>query len=184
MAKQNKKSKNASKVSKEKVFLLSVIVLIIAALAIITIRFTVPQIVNQSRKHRIETVYNQINVGSDYIVQSSDIFGEKRKYDWDTSRTYSSSIHYIRGANVDTTVSDLQKHIEAAGFALIDHPYPFQWQYKSKDNVYVRFDAESKPRMDYFQNLQLMNKPVGAYDDTNTGPTNVTLKVNLDDNNE
>ena len=181
MAKQNKKSQHASR---EKIFLLTILVLIIAALAVITLRLVIPHTLTEARKHRIEATYSAINLGNDYIVQSKDIFGEKRVYDWDKSRSYSSSIHYIRSANVDATVQDIQKHVEAAGFTLIDHPYPFQWQYKSKENVYVRFDVLSKPRMDYFQNLQLMGKPVDNYDDMNTGPSNVTLKVNLDDNNE
>lgn len=188
MTKQTSQSKkNRKYLSKEKLALVSAIVFIIVSLTAVTMRFAIPTAVNEARKNRIAAMYEKIDLGSDYLVQSQDIFGEKRPYEWDKSRSYSSSKELVRGKNVDETVKDLQEHVTKAGFTLIDHPYPYQWQYKSDDAVYVRFNVLSKPRMEYIQNQSLMGKDVGSASnqiDSNTGPSLVTLKVNLDDNNE
>ncbi len=187
MVKQKTNYKNKVGSSKEKIALLGAIAFIILALSAITLCVLMPNLISAQRKNRILETYAKINLGDDYIVQSQNIFGEKKLYEWDTSRTYSSSEELIRGADVDTTVSDLQGHITRAGFTLVDHPYPFQWQYKSNDNIYIRFNVDSKPRMEYAQNQSLMGK---SFDPTfnnispDAGPSLVTLKVNLDDNNE
>lgn len=187
MKTRNKNSKTTKNVfSKERLFLISSVVFIVLAVVALAVFYAAPRIVATAREKQILSVYSSINLGDDYILQSENIFGEKRIYSWDKSRSHSSSRDYIRGKNVDETIKDLQNHVEAAGFTQIDHPYPHQWQYKSKDDVYVRFNVLSKPRMDYFQNLNVMGKDftTAKYDDFNTGPSNITLKVNLDDNNE
>jgi hypothetical protein len=173
--------------SKEKIILISAIVFIIGSLVAITSYVLVPRVMNESRKSRILETYAKINVSDEYGLRSQNVFGEKRVYEWDKSRTYSSSEDFIRGKNVDDTVKDLQTRVTKAGFKLIDHPYPFQWQYKSDDGIYVRFDVLSKPRTEYFQNQSIMKEAASSSSDQidpNTGPSLVTLKVNLDDNNE
>lgn len=186
MTKKKQKSKKKQLFYKEKIPLLAAIVIIIAALVGIVVWQIIPRAIAETRLNKINSTYASFNIGDDYILQTQDVFGPKRVYDWDKSRSYSSSKQYIRAANVDATVADLQKRVTGAGFTQIGHPYPYQWQYKSKDNVYVRFNVTSKPRDDYFQNQILMNKQPdsSSYDNMNDGPSNVTLKVNLDDNNE
>jgi hypothetical protein len=187
MKQKSKPHKNKVSSSKEKILLISVIVFIVVSLLAITLYVLIPKMMSESRKNRILDTYAKINLGDEYAVQSQNIFGEKQVYSWDKSRTYSSSEELIRGKNVDNTVQELQTHILKAGFKLIDHPYPYQWQYKSNDNIYVRFNVLSKPRMEYIQNQSLMGETIdmsASKIDPNTGPSLVTLKVNLDDNNE
>lgn len=146
---------------------------------------------NDTRKDRIEAIYSSLNLGDEYIPQFYDVFGDKRPYDYDASRSMSSQITYVRGANVDTTVADLSKKIKDAGFVYFEEPYPgstsIQYHYKSDKGEYVRLSVSSKLRDDAFQNVYLMTG--GTTDDLfkidpNAGPSNATIKVNLDDNNE
>jgi hypothetical protein len=183
----NVKNKNTKKVSlKNKLPLIGAISLILILVLLLVIMYIVPQSINMVRKNKITSVYTSLDLGGRYLVQSQDIFGDKRKYDWDSSRSYSSSIDYVRSANVDVATRELQSKVEAAGFKLIDHPYPYQWQYKSDGNIHLRFNALSKPQWDCFFNSSQMGKEVEPNEcgDPNQGPTHVTVKVNLDDNNE
>ena len=147
----------------------------------------------ESRKDRIVAIYDSLKLSDEYQQVDSDVFGEKRVYEWDTGRTYSSSKEYERGANVDVTIADLKKSIEAAGFHYFDEPYPGSWSYqyhfKSDKNEYIRLSVVSKPKWDAGRNEILMNREnptTYAFHslDSNAGPSSVTIKVNLDDNNE
>ena len=146
----------------------------------------------EARKDRIVAIYDSLKLGDEYQLTSSDIFGEKRVYEWDSSRTYSSSKEYDRGANVDTTVAELKKSIENAGFTYFDEPYQGSWihqyHYKSDKNEYLRLSVMSKPKWDASRYDALMGRTEFSdaffNADPNTGPSMVTIKVNLDDNNE
>lgn len=144
---------------------------------------------NQARYDRISDIYTSLKIGEDYRVENVNVFGDKRVYDWDKSRTYSSAIEYTHGDTVSNTVAELDEKIKAAGFTFVDEPYPgstgVQYHYKSKDGEYVRLTVESKPFWDAVINATVMNeKPSTAAMDKNAGPAKVTVKVNLDDNNE
>lgn len=139
------------------------------------------------RKDRIVAIYDSFKLDDSYLIQSSDVFGDKRVYDWDKSRSYSSERTYLRGANVDTTLADLKAKITAAGFTQFEAPYgPNQPHFKSTKGEYVRISVSSKPRDDAFQAAILMKQSTDAAAnmDMNTGPASVIVKVNLDDNNE
>ncbi|MDB5161897.1 MAG: exported protein of unknown function [Candidatus Saccharibacteria bacterium] len=141
----------------------------------------------EARKTHIQAIYENLNIGDSYIVQTADIFGDKRVYSYDASRTFSSSVTYVRGATVTDTVADLKTKIAAAGFTLFEEPYNGgQQHFKSAKNEYVRVSVSSKSRDDAFQNAILMKESTddAANMDRNAGPVNVTIKVNLDDNNE
>jgi hypothetical protein len=144
-----------------------------------------------TRKDRITAIYKSLNLNDDYQLQSSNIFGDKRVYSWDKSRTYASSQTYERGADVQTTVAELRKAIQAAGFDYFEEPYPgstfTELHFKSVRSEYLRLTVSSKPRDDALRNDELMTKTVSAATialDPNAGPSNVIIKVNLDDNNE
>lgn len=145
---------------------------------------------NDQRLQRINAVYQSVDLDDSYLVASINVFGEKRVYDWDKGRTYSSVITYYHGANVDATAAELRKKIEAAGFEYIGEPYPgsadIQWHFKSKDGEYIRLTVSSKSRNEAIRDANLMHQDdSAALDmDSNAGPSVVTLKVNLDDNNE
>lgn len=146
----------------------------------------------QPREARINAIYASLEIDPTlYREERRDIFGEKKVYDYDKSRSYSSSIEYLRGAAVGDTVRELDEKIKAAGFDFIDEPYPgtrasTQYHYKSAKNEYIRLTVQSKPFWDYSVNRLLMGESISGLDqlDPNAGPSMVTIKVNLDDNNE
>jgi len=143
-----------------------------------------------TRKARIVAIYDSLKLGPEYQLQTSDIFGDKRPYSYDASRTFSSSQTYVRGADVKTTVAALRTSIEAAGFTFFEEPYPgssfTELHFKSAKNEYIRLNVSSKPRDDALRDSALMNTSLANVVDmdSNAGPSNITIKVNLDDNNE
>jgi hypothetical protein len=165
------------------------IAIVLAAVSIsIGIFFLVTDIIpSANRAARINNIYNSLAVGDDYTVVTSNIFGKKRVYEWDTNRSYSSSKTYAHDADVDATVANLRQKIEAAGFTYFEEPYPgstyVQLHFKSEQNEYVRLTVSSKPRDAALREDTSTSAP-GFSIDPNTGPSNVTIKVNLDDNNE
>ena len=149
------------------------------------------KITTDQRLDRINAIYQSIDLDyNSYQVTSINVFGDKRVYEWDKGRTSSSVITYYHGANVDVTVAELKRKIEAAGFKYFEEPYPggadVQWHFKSENGEYVRLTVSSKPRNEAIRDANLMNQDdTTAIDmDPNSGPSVVTLKVNLDDNNE
>ncbi len=172
---------------KNKIFVAGSIALIIALIITLVVTQLVPHAYNSARKQRIMEIYSSLNVGDDYILQGCDIFGDKRIYSWDQGRSFSSSCTYIRAANVDTTIAELKKKAADAGNVLFDEPYGGgQQHFKSAKNEYIRVGVTSKSRDDAFQNAFLMGQSTEAATnmDMNAGPSSVTIKVNLDDNNE
>lgn len=170
------------------IFTIAVATMIVIAL--LTAHFTSTKNA-QGRLDRINSVYASLKLDDSYIVQKSNVFGDKRLYEWDKGRSYSSEVDYIHANTVSNTVAELDAKIKAAGFGFIDEPYPggasTQYHYKSSKGEYLRLTVSSKPRDDAFQNAYLMNKTAPANLanlDVNAGPSNVIIKVNLDDNNE
>lgn len=144
----------------------------------------------QQRYDRITSIYDNFKLGAGYPIESADVFGDKRVNNADRSRTYSSMVEYLHGDTVSNTVADVDTKIKASGFAFFDEPYPgskeVQYHYKSKNHEYVRLTVKSKPYMDALLNANAMKQGYEALQhmDTNQGPALVTIKVNLDDNNE
>lgn len=135
------------------------------------------------RKKRIESIYDSINLDDSYKVTSVDIFGDKRFSAWDNSRTYASSVEYMRFQPVDETTEDVVEAIKKAGFEIIDEPHSaaviFQYQFKNSRDEYVRLTVSSREVNDIIMTGQ------SAKDvDKNSSPSVVNIKVNLDDNNE
>ena len=169
---------------------------ILLALIIISASLLIvyPGVSNNIRKERIVALYNDLkltSISDDYIAPvTQNVFGDKRVYTWDKGRTYSSERNYIRKADVDTTAKELDKAMQSAGFSFYETRYPGSNQrtptYKTPRGEYIRVTVESKPHADAYQNAAWMGKPMTDVPtlDTNAGPSNVTIKVNLDDNNE
>ncbi|MFY9228032.1 MAG: hypothetical protein WAO28_01755 [Candidatus Microsaccharimonas sp.] len=172
---------------KNKIFVAGSIALIVALVLTLVLTQLVPYSQNTARKQRILNIYSSLNLGDDYILQGCDIFGDKRIYSWDDGRSYSSSCTYIRAANVDTTITELKKANTDAGYVLFDESYGGgQQHFKTAKNEYIRVGVTSKSRDDAYQNAFLTGQSTepAANMDMNAGPSNVTIKVNLDDNNE
>lgn len=174
-----------SKVYRKAIYTVAAILLVGAV--VLAVHYVVTAYIpNSERKDRIEAIYSNLHLDDSYVLTGSDVFGEKRMYSWDRGRTYSSTKMYTHDANVDTTVAELKHKIETAGFAYFDEPYPgsgsIQYHFKSGDSEYIRLTVSSQL---YDRVLLDKDSPIKPYEvDTNTGPSNVIIKVNLDDNNE
>lgn len=189
--KKTQKAKETYSVSLKKILVLVGILVFVSLMIWLAVGHLMPKVENERRLSRINEIYASLNIDDQqYLFKDQLVFGDKRVYEWDKSRSYSSYKSYTRGENVDTVVADLDRKIEAAGFTELENPYPgaliIQKHYKSPKNEYVRLTVSSKPRDDAFFNAHWMKQDIsvpGAMD-ANVGPSNVTIKVNLDDNNE
>jgi len=147
---------------------------------------------DQKRLDRIQDIYSSLSLGDDYRIADANVFGDKREYSNDNGRTYSSAVKYQHADTVSNTVADLDGKIKAAGFTFENELNPgsaaTQYHYKSTKGEYVRLTVSSKPYDDATANAYLMKKDndgnVTDRMDLNAGPSNVIIKVNLDDNNE
>ena len=139
------------------------------------------------RLDRIHQIYRSIDLDDSYRAVKSEIFGDKRVYQWDKGRTYASTVEYGRNATAAETYADLEKRITAAGFAPAGSAYENsvaeQRYYKSQDGEYIRVAIKSGS----YQNSLVYGTTLPSAEEINrrdTTPVYVTIKVNLDDNNE
>ncbi len=144
--------------------------------------------VSDQRKARIEAIYAGLKLGPNYTLTGQSVFGEKKVYEWDKSRTYSSSETFSRPVNVDTAVADLRAKIEHAGFKYFEEPYPgssfTELHFKSAKNEYLRLNVSGQPYMEAVRQKYQAKDNSAVLIDPNLGPAVVVIKVNLDDNNE
>ena len=160
-------------------------------IAIIIFLVTVSAIQNNARAQRINQIFNSIPIPEKNFHYREDIFAEKRVYVYDASRSSSSLKEFVIASNVDTTFALMDKSIRDAGYTFFDEPYPGsvsrQFHYKTDRGEYIRMSVSSKLRDDAASSEIIMT---GKLSDeffainANSGPATVTLKVNLDDNNE
>lgn len=167
----------------------------IAAVVVISLftAFVVQRNTAMQRLDKIQTIYSSIQLDDSYQLEDAKVFGGKKTYDWDKGRTYSSAMYYLHGDSVTNTFNELDAKIREAGFVFINEPYPGavqrQYHYKSADGAYIRLSVESKKYADAVRNAAIMKQDLTeaveqAGKDTDSGPAKVTIKVNLDDNNE
>jgi len=191
------KSKKKAKAAPQtwRFYVVSVGIFLVAVATVIVIGLlTSSYIVNNMQKARLDRIngiYTSLHIDDTYTLQKMNVFGDKRVYDWDKSRSYSSEVDYLHGDTVSNTVAQLDAKIKAAGFMFVDEPYPgsvqVQYHYKSADGEYIRLTVSSKPYDDAWQYAISMGKePSDSIFsmDKNAGPASVVIKVNLDDNNE
>lgn len=166
------------------------IVFILLALSLYTISSLSTAYKNNQREAQIKDIYQSLALDDSYRPISTDVFGEKRVYDWDEGRTFSSRVSYGRNSTVEKTFSDLKTRIEAAGFEQIDDVYggvARQLHFKNNAGNYVRVSVEPKLWQDaiMYGKPDLDDvKPAELKEAMETAPVYVTVKVNLDDNNE
>jgi len=196
-SKSTKNARNAPRAWSWRFSVLTVGIYLIIVTTLVVIAFAAAYFINNGktadRLDRIKDIYSSINVDNEaYIQQDANVFGDKRVYEYDKGRSYSSSIRYVHADTVSNTVAELDAKIKAAGFTFFEEPYPggaqVQYHYKSDKGEYVRLTVSSKPYDDATVNTYMMDKESAGtlFDkyDKNAGPSNVILKVNLDDNNE
>ena len=143
--------------------------------------------INNQRLHRIEAIYGSLDLGTSYRGVHSNVFGDKRIYSWDKGRSASSSIEYTHNDTPANTRADLGKKIIAAGFVRVGGAYEGspepQDHYKNSSGEYIRVATASK----YVQDAMTygpLSKDDPLVNHKDESPTYVTIKVNLDDNNE
>jgi len=146
---------------------------------------------NKAREARIVEIFDSIKIPDETYFQETSIFGDKRPYEYDKSRSTSSYKRFVIAAPVDETFSTFDQLIRNAGYTYFEEPYPGstfkEYHYRSDKGEYIRLNVSSKLRDDAGSNDMLMN---GDFSDDyfkidpNAGPSRVTIKVNLDDNNE
>ncbi len=139
------------------------------------------------RLDRIQKVYSDLNLDDSYRIAKSDVFGDKRPYSWGTGRTFSSSMEYGHNDTQTNTFADLKKHIEAIGFKEIKRPnygdLARQDHYKGPHGEFIRVQVLPKAWRDSMVYGVPTTEELSRSDIT-AAPVYVTIKVNLDDNNE
>jgi len=195
MTKQTKKSQKTQQKTKKHLFFgIGIIVLAILVVVSVLIYFAGLSIKSggeSERKQRIEAIYASIPVPEQAYFYEEDIFGDKRPYEHDAGRSTSSFKRFVLAKNVDETFAYFDTLIKDAGYKFHEDPYPgsvqLQRHYKSDKGEYIRLSVSSKLRDDAASSEILMK---GEFSedffkiDPNAGPSRVTIKVNLDDNNE
>jgi len=192
--KTNKKSLKKIQYRKEH-YIFGALILVIALAAISVLAYQAVQFLNtqqdRQRLERIEAIYSTIPTPEQTYFYEEDIFGDKRPYDYDSGRSKSSEKTFVVAARVDETFARFDTLIKDAGYTPIGDPYPGSLQpqrhYKTDKGEYIRLSVSSKLRDDAGSSEILMK---GEFSedffkiDPNAGPSRVTIKVNLDDNNE
>lgn len=176
---------------KQILFAITIAIIVVGSIYVLT-SFAAKLLYEMPRAARVKEIYQSLNLSDAYVYKGGVIAGEQRVYNDDGTRSWSSYHEYIRGAPVTTTVDDVDQHIKAIGFSLQDIPYEdsiiTERFYKNEKGEYIRLTAQSKPRLEYHTNATIMKltpDQIAANEvDPNTGPTIVTIKVNLDNNNE
>lgn len=148
---------------------------------------------NSDRLQRIENIYSSLQLDDSYRPVKQDVFGEKQSYEgdseWAKGRSRSSSVEYSHLDTPDNTRAELMKKIEAAGFKKIGGAYEGsiapQDHFKNSQDEYIRLSVTNKliqDEMIYGPGFTDLRNP--ARRDRSVAPSYITIKVNLDDNNE
>jgi len=165
-------------------------ILLLAGLVAIYIVY--PAVHNQQRLDRITAIFNSVDPSSDScLISGQNVFGDKRLYPNDKSRSFSSAKEYVCNGTVSSTVATIKSLVAKTDFRFYQEPYPgsndWEYIYKSPKKEYLRISVSSKRRDDAFFNDEHAYGHITAATfaiDPNAAPSNVTIKVNLDDNNE
>lgn len=144
--------------------------------------------VNKGRLNEVIAIYDGLKLDDSYNSLHANIFGDKRVYEWDKGRTYSSEVEYFHNATPLDTRADLRKKAEAEGFTFVQTEYGESIQpideYKNSKGNYIRVSVMSQPTYEslfLYRNFSADNPLIDHKDEA---PTHIVIKVNLDDNNE
>lgn len=143
---------------------------------------------HQLRYNEIVKIYRNLNLDDSYRVASSNIFGDKRNYEYDKGRSYASSMEYGRNATLTDTVNDLRSKAEKAGFSYVQTEYEGSvspvHQYKNSRGHWLRIQVEPSVNHDDAVYGTKNFKFESTEQVQPMSPVYVTIKVNLDNNNE
>ena len=191
MVQKASKKLTAAQHAKHKIIIGAGLIIIAVLAALVLSLSIIPKVTSDIRLNRINEIYSSIKLPDNTYFNQDKVFGDKRLYDYDESRSMASQKDFVVAKTVKETVALLDKSIKDAGYTFFEEAYPgsvsVQYHYKTDRGEYIRFTVSSKTRDDAFSNSFLMNGKYSDADfkiDPNVGPSNVTLRVNLDDNNE
>ena len=182
-----------TKILPRQVFIAVALAFIVAGSIYVLTSFATKLFYEAPRAARVHEIYDSLQLSAtEFIYQGGAIAGERRLYKDDGTRSWSSYAHYLRGADVDTTVDELNRRITSIGFKEIsrsdDRAAAVEIHYENDKSEFVRVIVHSKVRQEYFQNAELMGRSteeiIANAVDPNAGPSKITIKVNLDNNNE
>jgi hypothetical protein len=167
------------------------IVTIAVLIGLVLALVILPKIQNDMRLSRINEIYATIQLPENTYFSEEQVFGDKRPYSYDAGRTFSSYKVFVVAKTVNETMDIVDAAVRGAGYTFFDEAYPGstskQYHYKTQRGEYIRLTVSSKLRDDAASNELLMQGDFSEAFfkiDPNSGPSTVTLKVNLDDNNE
>jgi hypothetical protein len=176
---------------RHRVIIGSGVVVIALLLGLVFSLIIIPKITDDVRLQRINDIYSSIKLPQNIYFETDNIFGDKRPYSYDPSRSEASSKTFVVAKDVTDTFNTMDTAIKAAGYTEFEVAYPDstskEYHYKTNRGEYIRLNVSSKYRNDVASDEELMTGtlPPSFYQiDTNAGPSTVTLKVNLDDDNE
>lgn len=181
--KKNQKKKQTAKQSNTLVVL---IIIIVAAVLVVGLAYAVPAIVHKSRATHVKSIVSSLELDESYIKQKEFIYGDKRPNGLNGDKDKTAYVSYVRGENVDATVSDLRQKIEAAGFKFERDKNPngaiVHYQFRSASGEVLYLSVSSKLRNDAIQNAALMGRNIDTSNsvNTNAGPSEVTIKIDID----
>lgn len=191
MTKTSSKQQHLKHQKRHRIIIGLSIVVIAVLVGLIFSLIIIPKIANDARLSRINAIYSSIKLPQNIYSETDMIFGDKRPYSYDASRSLSSSKTFVVAKTVADTFNEIDSAIKAAGYTAFEEAYPGstskEEHYKTSKNEYIRLNVSSKLRNDAASNEMLMT---GKFSDDffkidpNAGPSTVILKVNLDDNNE
>lgn len=151
----------------------------------------IPKVLNDTRLNRINEIYASIPLPENRYFIEENVFGDKRPYPHAPEASSASMKTFVVAKTVNETMDELDKAVQGAGYTKFNEAYPGstskEYHYKTDRGEFIRLNVTSKLRGDAASNELLMN---GEFSeafftiDPNAGPSRVTLKVNLDDNNE
>jgi hypothetical protein len=167
------------------------IVVIALLLGLVFSLIVIPRVVNDIRLQRINQIYDSIELPENTYFNTQNIFGDKRPYESDPTRTMASVKTFVVAKDVSDTATLMDNAIKAAGYTFIGQTYPDstskEYHYKTSRGEYIHLNVSSKYRSDVASDDELMTGILSTnyfQIDPNAGPSTVTLKVNLDDDNE
>ncbi len=141
---------------------------------------------NNHRYQQITTIYTSLRLDNSYRPVKTNVFGDKRAYNYDKGRTESSSVEYGRNATSEETLKDITSRARAAGFSEAGSAYEGsiapQYYFKNDAGNYLRVTIEPKAAHDAA--VYGTEPSVLTPEERAQAPVYVTVKVNLDDNNE
>ncbi len=158
---------------------ISAITIIFVIITVTICAHIVPRVVENIRKDRAVSILNSLKLDSqNYIQGLSNIDGENNRIYRSNDDPFLRT--YVRGANVDETVTELKNAISKTDFKIYKTYDDSSFVFKSPNNELLQISVSSMAYQEDFYNKFYMGL---STDDittsTNAGPSNVSIHIYL-----